>query len=58
MFNIDRIGDNLAKRGSNVSVRGIVDSGWFLDNDFIRSENCGAINGKCKPSDNIRSAIK
>eukprot|EP00794_Sanderia_malayensis_P000579 gene579-1239_t len=54
MFNIDRVGDNLEKRGSKVDVRGIVDSGWFLDND--RSKNCAF--GRCKQREKIRAATR
>ena len=58
MLNIDRVADNLEKRGSPVYVRGIVDSGWFLDNDVVRSKNCDGLSGPCKPSDVIKAAMK
>ncbi|XP_065057295.1 palmitoleoyl-protein carboxylesterase NOTUM-like [Rhopilema esculentum] len=58
MLNIDRVADNLKEKGSKIKVQGIVDSGWFLDNDLIKSLNCGLPNGHCKPSDVIKAAMK
>ena len=58
MFNLDRIGDALAKQGSKVKVVGIVDSGWFLDNGLTSSKDCGNSRGRCKRGDQIRSALR
>lgn len=33
LINLDRVADLLRSLGSTVSVRGIADSGWFLDNE-------------------------
>ena len=58
MLNIDRVAQILKKKGSSIHVQGIVDSGWFLDNDSVKSNNCGRPKGQCKPSDVIRKAMK
>ena len=31
ILNLDRVANNLAKLGSRVQVRGLADSGWYLD---------------------------
>lgn len=36
LINLDRVADILHDKGSKIEVRGIVDSGWFLDNEPFR----------------------
>lgn len=57
MLNIDRVAENLRAKGADIHVKGIVDSGWFLDNESIKSRNCGLPHGRCTPSDVIKTAM-
>lgn len=38
LVNLDRIAETLYRSGSKVEVRGIIDSGWFLDNEPFNPE--------------------
>ena len=50
LVNIDTIADMVRNLGSGIRVRGIVDSGWFLDNDpFSESGKQGV-----SPSDTVK----
>ena len=40
MLNLDRVTDFLQSQGSAVEVRGVTDSGWFLDNTPYAPADC------------------
>lgn len=35
MINLDRVARNIAESGSKADVRGLADSGWILENDYL-----------------------
>ena len=40
LVNLDRIADLVKSRAPQVEVRGLVDAGWFLDNEPYRGRPC------------------
>ncbi|CAN7999438.1 unnamed protein product, partial [Ixodes hexagonus] len=40
LLNVDRVADLVGSLGSRVKVRGVVDSGWFLDNEPFEPREC------------------
>ncbi|KAH7938447.1 hypothetical protein HPB49_023716 [Dermacentor silvarum] len=57
LLNVDRIADLLASLGSKVKVRGVVDSGWFLDNDPFEAREC-LEPYSCAPVETIKRGIR
>ncbi|XP_050026869.1 palmitoleoyl-protein carboxylesterase NOTUM [Dermacentor andersoni] len=57
LLNVDRIADLLASLGSKVKVRGVVDSGWFLDNDPFEARECLEPHS-CAPVETIKRGIR
>ncbi|XP_059084295.1 palmitoleoyl-protein carboxylesterase notum1a-like isoform X2 [Tigriopus californicus] len=55
LLNIDSVSQTLAPAG--IRVRGIVDSGWFLDNDPF-STDCQASSGKCSVIRDLQKGVK
>lgn len=51
LVNLDRVADQMAALAPEVEVRGIADSGWFLDypqyryKDCIEASNCAPVDG-------------
>jgi hypothetical protein len=65
MVNLDRVSDLMARLGSSVQVRGLADSGWFLDNkpfDGHRSNSlkssCQTSPHTCPPEESMRLAVE
>lgn len=58
MLNVDPVSEILEELGhTNIQVRGLCDSGWFLDNKQYRCTDCvDAIN--CAPTEVIKRGIK
>ncbi|KAK0064501.1 palmitoleoyl-protein carboxylesterase notum1a [Biomphalaria pfeifferi] len=40
LINIDRIADIIHASDASIDVRGLVDAGWFLDNEPFRAKHC------------------
>ncbi|BFZ09989.1 hypothetical protein BsWGS_13028 [Bradybaena similaris] len=40
LINLDRIADLIRARDPKIEVKGLVDSGWFLDNESFKSKPC------------------
>ena len=57
LVNLDRIAGILAQLAAQVEVRGIVDSGWFLDNQQYKASNCRDVLS-CSPTDSITKGFK
>uniref|UniRef100_A0A674PAU4 Notum pectinacetylesterase 2 n=1 Tax=Takifugu rubripes TaxID=31033 RepID=A0A674PAU4_TAKRU len=57
MLNIERVASQLSQLGAEAQVRGLVDSGWFLESKRQRSPDCPeAIS--CSPEDSIRIGLR
>ncbi|KAL3199762.1 hypothetical protein MRX96_043797 [Rhipicephalus microplus] len=57
LLNVDRIADLLASLRSKVKVRGLVDSGWFLDNEPFEAREC-LEPYSCAPVETIKRGIR
>ncbi|KAH7947370.1 hypothetical protein HPB52_010985 [Rhipicephalus sanguineus] len=57
LLNVDRIADLLASLHSKVKVRGVVDSGWFLDNEPFEAREC-LEPYSCAPVETIKRGIR
>ena len=55
MMNIDSVAGMVGRAG--LKVRGIVDSGWFLDNDPFSTE-CAAGKGKCSVVQDLQQGVR
>ncbi|KAL4233887.1 hypothetical protein ACF0H5_008560 [Mactra antiquata] len=57
LINLDRVANQMEQLAPEVEVRGIADSGWFLDYPQFRSKDCiEALS--CAPTDGIKRGIK
>ena len=56
MMNIDLVAGMVGRAG--LRVRGIVDSGWFLDNDPFAAIECSAGKGKCSVVQNLQEGVR
>ena len=50
LINLDRVSNQMATLAPEVEVRGIADSGWFLDVPQFRNKDC-AVASNCAPVD-------
>lgn len=58
LLNVDRVAEQLQELGHPaVQVRGLVDSGWFLDNKQYRRTDC-IDTVTCAPTEAIRRGIR
>ncbi|XP_036803957.1 palmitoleoyl-protein carboxylesterase notum1a [Oncorhynchus mykiss] len=58
LLNVDRVAEHLESRGhGEIQVRGLADSGWFLDNKQYRSTDCHSTIS-CDPTEAIRRGIR
>lgn len=58
LLNVDRVAKQLEELGyPAIQVRGLVDSGWFLDNKQYRHTDC-VDTLTCAPTEVIRRGIK
>ncbi|XP_060589837.1 palmitoleoyl-protein carboxylesterase NOTUM-like isoform X2 [Ruditapes philippinarum] len=57
LINLDRVANQMAKLAPEVEVRGIADSGWFLDYPQYRYKDCVEALS-CAPTDGIKRGIK
>uniref|UniRef100_A0A1S4L0Y2 Uncharacterized protein n=2 Tax=Ixodes scapularis TaxID=6945 RepID=A0A1S4L0Y2_IXOSC len=57
LLNVDRVADLLGSLGSRVKVRGVVDSGWFLDNEPFEPRECLEPHS-CAPLEVIKRGMK
>ncbi|XP_023604484.1 palmitoleoyl-protein carboxylesterase NOTUM [Myotis lucifugus] len=58
LLNVDRVAEQLQELGHPaVQVRGLVDSGWFLDNEQYHHTDC-VDTATCAPTDAIRRGIR
>ncbi|XP_022706381.1 palmitoleoyl-protein carboxylesterase notum1-like [Varroa jacobsoni] len=55
-LNIDRVADQIREAGSRARVRGIVDSGWFLDNEPYGQAPCRDVHN-CNAVTMIQSGL-
>lgn len=64
LVNLDRVADLMTAQGSSVQVRGLADSGWFLDNkpfDGHRNtlkNSCQTSPHSCPPVESMKLAVK
>ncbi|CAH1799058.1 unnamed protein product [Owenia fusiformis] len=56
LVNLDKIADMLKKVAPQVDVRGVSDSGWFLDNEPFRTVPCTDAH-LCTPAETIKRGI-
>ncbi|XP_060696916.1 carboxylesterase notum2 [Hemiscyllium ocellatum] len=57
LLNIERVANLLAQLGADVQVRGLVDSGWFLDNKQPRQTECSG-ETTCSPNHVIKKGLR
>lgn len=57
LVNLDRVAGQVSRLAPNAIFRGIVDSGWFLDNKPLRHVECTDAH-QCSPSESVRRGIK
>jgi len=57
LINLDRVGRQLSELAPGVLLRGVVDSGWFLDNKPFRHGQCTDAH-HCSPSDSVQRGIQ
>ncbi|XP_072319805.1 carboxylesterase notum2 [Eucyclogobius newberryi] len=57
LLNIDRVAGQLEQLGAEAQVRGLVDSGWFLQSKQPRSLNCPET-VPCSPEDAIKMGLR
>ncbi|XP_071955084.1 palmitoleoyl-protein carboxylesterase notum1-like isoform X2 [Antedon mediterranea] len=56
LLNLDSISDWLTSVGSNVELRGLVDSGWFMDMEQLKETRCDS-SIFCKPAEAISKGV-
>lgn len=56
-LNIGRVAAQLQQLGAEAQVRGLVDSGWFLESRQPRSPNC-PVGVSCSPEDAIKLGLR
>ena len=57
LINLDRVASLLGRLAPRIEVRGIADSGWFLDNKQYQPIRCTAPH-TCAPTDGIPRGIR
>ncbi|XP_031608684.1 carboxylesterase notum2 [Oreochromis aureus] len=57
LLNIERVASQLQQLGAEAQVRGLVDSGWFLESKQQRSPNCPET-VSCSPEDAIKIGLR
>lgn len=57
LLNIERVAAQLQQLGAEAQVRGLVDSGWFLESKQPRSPNCPE-GASCSPEDAIKLGLR
>ncbi|XP_022247058.1 palmitoleoyl-protein carboxylesterase NOTUM-like [Limulus polyphemus] len=57
LVNLDRVADTLKSLNAGVEVRGLVDSGWFLDNEPYKPMECFDPH-TCAPVEAIKQGIR
>ena len=57
LVNLDRVAAQMAQLAPAVDVRGIADSGWFLDNEQYKPVPCGEPHS-CAPIDGVKRGIQ
>lgn len=58
LLNVDQVAEHLVSEGhSGVQVRGLVDSGWFLDNQQYKLTDC-LDTISCAPTEAIKRGIR
>ncbi|XP_061843810.1 carboxylesterase notum2 isoform X2 [Nerophis lumbriciformis] len=57
LMNIERVASQLEQLGAEAQVRGLVDSGWFLESKPQRSPNCPET-VTCSPEDAIKVGLR
>ena len=57
LLNIDRLRGRLSSLAAGAKLRGIADSGWFLDNRPYRRLACSDAL-LCSPADSVRRGIR
>ncbi|XP_054635897.1 carboxylesterase notum2 isoform X2 [Dunckerocampus dactyliophorus] len=57
LLNIERVASQLEQLGAEAQVRGLVDSGWFLESKHQRSPNCPET-VTCSPEDAIKVGLR
>ncbi|XP_047434615.1 carboxylesterase notum2 [Mugil cephalus] len=57
LLNIERVASQLEQLGAEAQVRGLVDSGWFLESKQERSPNCPET-VSCSPEDAIKNGLR
>ncbi|XP_014881843.1 carboxylesterase notum2 [Poecilia latipinna] len=57
LLNIERVASQLEQLGTEAQVRGLVDSGWFLESKQQRSPDCPAT-VSCTPEDAIKIGLR
>lgn len=57
LLNLDHVADNLADWVPGIEVRGVSDSGWFLDNKQYKPAPCMNAHS-CAPVDGIKRGVE
>jgi hypothetical protein len=56
MMNVDSVAAMVSRAG--LRVRGIIDSGWFLNNDPFSAVECSAGKGKCSVVQHLQQGVR
>ncbi|KAM4603496.1 carboxylesterase notum2 [Polymixia lowei] len=57
LLNVDRVASQLEQLGAEAQVRGLVDSGWFLESKQQRAPDCPET-VSCSPEDAIKNGLR
>ncbi|XP_013422007.1 palmitoleoyl-protein carboxylesterase notum1 isoform X2 [Lingula anatina] len=57
LLNLDSVADLVHQKAPNIEVRGIADSGWFLDNEPFKVAACTEYSHICSPTEAIKRGI-
>lgn len=57
LLNIEKVASQLEQLGADVQVRGLVDSGWFLESKQQKAQECPD-SLSCTPVDAIKKGLR
>lgn len=57
LLNIDKVSSLLEQQGADAQVRGLVDSGWFLESKQQKVPDCPD-SASCTPVDAIKKGLR
>lgn len=57
LLNIDKVSSLMEQLGADAQVRGLVDSGWFLESKQQKAPDCPD-SASCTPADAIKKGLR